>query len=119
MAVVLSAVHPWIPLILVLALIPHEVLERRLSEARVKGTVALAPERRKIDYTQGLLFDPVAAKEVKLFGLAPYLFDLYKSLFDAAFRRQSAIHRRQTHVPGLIRRTFATLTACVCRPCLP
>lgn len=85
-----------IPLILVLSLIPHEVLERRLSEARFKGTVALAPERRKIDYTQGLLFDPAAAKEVKLFGLAPYLFDLYKSLFDAAFRRQSAINRRQT-----------------------
>lgn len=55
LAVVLSGVHPLVPLILVLSPIPHAVMERRLSEVRFRGTVGLAPERRKIAYTQGLL----------------------------------------------------------------
>ena len=97
LAVVLSAVHHGYPSSW--SWPPHPLrcwaaaLEARVQRARSPWL----PNAGK-STTQGLLFDPVAAKEVKLFGLAPYLFDLYKSLFDAAFRRQSAIHRRQPPV---------------------
>ncbi|HZU30315.1 MAG TPA: ABC transporter ATP-binding protein, partial [Candidatus Angelobacter sp.] len=71
---------PWLLLLLLLAVIPGFLSETHFSALEYSLFYRMTPERRQLDYLRSLSAGDKTAKEVQIFGLAPWLLDRYRKL---------------------------------------
>ncbi len=78
-ALVLFGFSWWAPLLLLAAWGSTHWLLRESGVWRDRNTDAVKTARRHTDYAYSLATEPAAAKEVRLFGLSPWLLDRFTS----------------------------------------
>lgn len=91
----LLAFSPILFALLVLAVLPSFLGETHFAALGYSLLYQWTPERRKLDYYRFVAASEKTAKEVKLFGLAPYLISQYRTLADRFYlaNRRLAIRR--------------------------
>jgi ATP-binding cassette subfamily B protein len=91
----LVAFSPWLIALLLVAVIPSFVGELHFNAKSYSLLRGWTPQRRELDYYRYLGASDETAKEVKLFGLSPFLIQRYDSLATRYFRenRKLAIER--------------------------
>ncbi len=91
----LLAFSPVLFALLVIAVLPSFLGETHFAALGYSLLYQWTPERRKLDYYRLIAASEKTAKEVKLFGLSPYLISQYRTLADGfyAANRRLAIRR--------------------------
>ena len=91
----LLAFSPLLFALLVLTVLPSFLGETHFAALGYSLLYQWTPERRKLDYYRYVAASEKTAKEVKLFGLAPYLIGQYRTLADRFYlaNRRLAIRR--------------------------
>ncbi len=91
----LLAFSPVLFALLVLAVLPSFLGETHFAALGYSLLYQWTPERRKLDYYRMIAASSATAKEVKLFGLSPYLISQYRTLADRFYlaNRGLAIRR--------------------------
>jgi ATP-binding cassette subfamily B protein len=86
---------PWLIALLILALVPAFLGEAHFNSQSYSLDWMRTPERREIDYVRQTGASVETAKEVKIFGLNPFLIERYRQLADALYQdnRRLAIRR--------------------------
>ncbi len=82
--------NPWLIILLLAALVPAFLGEAHFNAQTYSLDFRRTPERRELDYVRQTAASVETAKEVKIFGLNPFLTDRYRTLsvsFFAANRR--------------------------------
>ncbi len=80
MSAALLAFNPWLMLLLVVAIMPGFVGETRFATLQYALAFRWTQQRRELDYLRYMGASAETAKEVQLFGLAPWLVDRYRRL---------------------------------------
>jgi ATP-binding cassette subfamily B protein len=98
----LVAQSPWLLLLLAIAVIPGFLGETHFASLNYAITNQWTQQRRELDYLRYVAASNETAKEVQLFGLAPWLIERFKVLSDLFIQlsRRLAI-RRATVTLGL------------------
>jgi ATP-binding cassette, subfamily B, bacterial len=91
----LIAFNPWLILILVIAVIPSFLGEVHFNQHSYSLTRSWTPERRELDYLRYIGASDQTAKEVKVFNLADFIADRFKSVSDKYYlaNRNLAVRR--------------------------
>jgi ATP-binding cassette, subfamily B, bacterial len=86
---------PWLLLLLVVAVLPSFLGETRFAAISYALMFRRTPARRQLDYVRYVGASDETAKEVQLFGLAPWLIGRYRALSDRFYaeNRELAIKR--------------------------
>ena len=86
---------PWLLLLLAAAVVPSFLGETHFAALTYSLLWRRTPERRQLDYIRYVGASDTTAKEVQLFGLAPWLIARYRALSERFFaeNRQLAIKR--------------------------
>ncbi len=86
---------PWLLLLLAAATVPVFFGETRFAMLNYSMLYRYTPERRELDYLRWLGASNESAKEVKIFGLGPYLVQRSRKLFERFYadNKHLAIHR--------------------------
>ncbi|MEJ7608499.1 MAG: hypothetical protein WKF37_20070 [Bryobacteraceae bacterium] len=89
---------PWFLLLLLVAVIPAFLGETHFAMLSYSLLYRSTPERRHLDYLRMLGASNASAKEVKIFGLGPYLTERARQLFERFYREnhQLALKRAAT-----------------------
>ncbi len=77
--------------LLLLAIIPGFVAETRYAGRAYSLYVRRTPQRRQLDYLRYVAASERTAKEVQLFGLAPWLVDRFRTLATRVYRREPCV----------------------------
>ncbi len=80
LSLVLLVYSPWLLFLLVLAVVPGFLGEAHYASMEYSLLYRWTPERRQLDYLRYLGASDRPAKEVQMFGLAPWLVDRYRAL---------------------------------------
>lgn len=91
----LVVMAPWLILLLVVALVPGFLGEAHFNSLSYSLMYAWTPERRQLDYLRYIGASDETAKEVKIFGLANFLADRYKSLADGLYEANKKLATRR------------------------
>ncbi len=91
----LLAFNPWLILLLLIAIIPAFLGESYFNSQNYALTRSQTPERRELDYVRYLGASDETAKEVKIFGLADFIINRFKTLSDKFYsdNRKLAVKR--------------------------
>jgi len=87
----LIAFNPWLILLLLVAIIPSFLGESYFNSQNYALTRSQTPERRELDYVRYLGASDETAKEVKIFGLADFIINRFKSLSDKFYADNSKL----------------------------
>lgn len=101
-AVGLTLYNPWLVVLLALALIPSLFGEMHFNARTYALNHRRAPDRRERDYLRMIAATSETAKEVKIFGLSPWLRDRYLTLARRFYVENRAIQRRQLSVMAVL-----------------
>lgn len=82
LAAALMLYVPWLLVLLAVAVIPAFLGETHFAALGYSLLYQWTPERRMLDYLRFTAASDTSAKEVKLFGLSPYLIGRYARLAD-------------------------------------
>lgn len=82
----LIAFKPILILILVVAILPSFLGETKFSADSYSLTRSWTPQRRELDYLRYIGASDQTAKEVKVFGLAGFISERFKSLADEYYK---------------------------------
>ncbi len=82
---------PWLIGLLILALIPAFLGEAQFNAQSYTLDFNRTPERRELDYVRQTAASAETAKEVKIFGLNPFLTDRYRVLSESYYRASRRI----------------------------
>jgi ATP-binding cassette, subfamily B, bacterial len=72
--------NPWLLLLLAVAVVPSFLGETHFAALEYSLLFRYTPERRRLDYLRYIGASDETAKEVQLFGLAPWLIDRYRRI---------------------------------------
>jgi ATP-binding cassette subfamily B protein len=86
---------PWLLVLLVLAVVPTFVGESHFAFLSYSLNIEQTPARRRLDYLRLLGSGKDAAKELKLFGLAPFITGEYAGLADQLYEQDLRLARRR------------------------
>ena len=86
---------PWLLALLVLAVVPAFVGESHFAFLGYSLNIEQTPARRRLDYLRLLGSSKEAAKELKLFGLAPFVTGEYAGLADQLYHQNVRLARRR------------------------
>ena len=81
LALVLFALHPLVPFLLILATLPQMKRQWEYSERTMSHLYIQTPEARRLEYSREVLLTPDAAKDVHLYGMGPFFRRRYDSIF--------------------------------------
>jgi len=101
-AVGLLVYAPWLILLLLVALIPSFLGEAHFNAQSYWLNYHRAPERRELDYVRQTAASVDTAKEVKIFGLNPFLIDRYRALAESFFAANKRIAIQRAGWGGLL-----------------
>ncbi|MCC2690588.1 MAG: transporter ATP-binding protein [Rhizobiaceae bacterium] len=73
---------PWLILLLLVSLIPSVVNEAKFNTRSYLISRFRSPERRQLEYLRYIGASAETAKEIKLFGLGPFLVERFRQLAD-------------------------------------
>lgn len=79
---VIAYLSPLLAILLVLSTGPFAFVLNRYNEMEWEYAKEYAMLRRKMSYTRSLILGRRSAKEIRLFGLGNFLYDMYKSTFE-------------------------------------
>ena len=81
---------PWLMVLLGVALVPSFLGEAHFNALSYALSYVRTPQRRELDYVRQVAASADTAKEVKIFGLSPFLVDRYRTIsrdtYDASRR---------------------------------
>jgi ATP-binding cassette subfamily B protein len=92
----LIAFNPWLILLLLIAIIPAFLGESYFNSQNYALTRSQTPERRELDYVRFLGASDETAKEVKIFGLADFVINRFKTLSDKFYSDNSKLAVRRS-----------------------
>lgn len=92
----LLAFNPWLILLLLVAIIPSFLGESYFNSQNYALTRSQTPERRELDYVRYLGASDETAKEVKIFGLADFIINRFKTLSDKFYTANSKLAVRRS-----------------------
>ncbi|MEO5694659.1 MAG: ABC transporter ATP-binding protein [Usitatibacter sp.] len=93
---------PWLIVLLAIALVPAFLGEARFNAQAYWLNYARAPERRELDYVRQTAASVETAKEIKIFGLNPFLIQRYRALANSFFEANRKIAVRRAGWGGLL-----------------
>jgi ATP-binding cassette subfamily B protein len=98
LSVALAAQAPWLLVLLVAAVLPSFLGETHFAALSYSLLFRWTPERRQLDYVRWVGASDRTAKEVQLFGLAPWLIDRYRTLSERFYSENRALAIRKAFV---------------------
>src|SRR3954462_3460952 len=98
----LIAYNPWLLLLLALAVIPSFLGETHFAALGYSLLFRWTPERRQVDYLRYVGASDKTAKEVQMFGLAPWLTERYRDLSQRFYEENRNLSIRRGVVSGLL-----------------
>ena len=93
LALVLFALHPLIPFLLILATLPQMKRQWEYSERTMSHLYIQTPEARRLEYCREVLLTPDAAKDVHLYGMGPFFRRRYDSIFASTTESLNRMRR--------------------------
>jgi len=99
MALLLSGLivfNPLLILLLLIAIIPSFLGESYFNSQNYALTRSQTPERRELDYVRYLGASDETAKEIKIFNLAGFVIDRFKTLSDKFYTQNSKLAVRRS-----------------------
>jgi ATP-binding cassette subfamily B protein len=98
----LIAYSPWLLLLLALAVIPSFLGETHFASLGYSLLFRWTPERRQLDYLRYVGASNVTAKEVQMFGLAPWITERYATLSQQFYEENRDLSIRRGLVSALL-----------------
>ncbi|MEO8575987.1 MAG: ABC transporter ATP-binding protein [Gemmatimonadales bacterium] len=105
---VLIAYSPWMLVLLVLAVLPSFLGETHFASLGYSLLFRWTPERRQLDYLRVVGASNITAKEVQMFGLAPWLTERYRVLSNRFYEENKTLSLRRGAVSASLS-IFGTL----------
>ena len=99
---VLIAYSPWMVLLLFAAVLPSFLGETHFASLGYSLLFRWTPERRQLDYLRTVGASDVTAKEVQMFGLAPWLIERYRGLADRFYAENKKLSIRRGGVSAAL-----------------
>ena len=93
LALVLFALHPLIPFLLILATLPQMKRQWEYSERTISHLYIQTPEARRLEYCREVLLTPDAAKDVHLYEMGPFFRRRYDSIFASTTESLNRMRR--------------------------
>ncbi|MEZ5400473.1 MAG: ABC transporter ATP-binding protein [Bryobacteraceae bacterium] len=93
---------PWLFGLLALAVVPVFLGETHFAGLAYSLLYRWTPERRELDYVRMLGASQQSAKEVKLFGLGPYLTERYRALAERFYAENRRLAMRRAVTGGAL-----------------
>jgi ATP-binding cassette, subfamily B, bacterial len=94
--------YPWLLLLLALAVVPSFLGEAHYASLEYSLLFRWTPERRQLDYLRYLGASDRPAKEVQMFGLAPWLVERYRVLSEKFYEENKRLSIRKSIVATLL-----------------
>jgi len=98
----LIAYNPWLLLLLAVAVIPSFLGETHFASLGYSLLFRWTPERRQLDYLRYVGASDKTAKEVQMFGLAPWLTERYRDLSQRFYEENRDLSIRRGVVSALL-----------------
>ena len=98
----LIAYNPWLLLLLAVAVIPSFLGETHFASLGYSLLFRWTPERRQLDYLRYVGASDKTAKEVQMFGLAPWLTERYRDLSQKFYEENRDLSIRRGVVSALL-----------------
>lgn len=98
----LIAYNPWLLLLLAIAVIPSFLGETHFASLGYSLLFRWTPERRQLDYLRYVGASDKTAKEVQMFGLAPWLTERYRDLSQRFYEENRDLSIRRGIVSALL-----------------
>jgi ATP-binding cassette subfamily B protein len=98
----LIAYNPWLLLLLAVAVIPSFLGETHFASLGYSLLFRWTPERRQLDYLRYVGASDKTAKEVQMFGLAPWLTERYRDLSWKFYEENRNLSIRRGVVSALL-----------------
>jgi ATP-binding cassette subfamily B protein len=98
----LLAYNPWLLVLLALAVIPGFLGETHFAALGYSLLFRWTPERRQLDYLRFVGASDKTAKEVQMFGLAPWLTERYRSLSQRFYDENRSLSIRRSAVSSAL-----------------
>ena len=102
LASVLLVQLPWLLLLLTVAVLPAFLGEAHFASLGYSLLFQWTPQRRLLDYLRYMGASDESAKEVKLFGLSPFLVGRYSELSDRFYAENKKLAVRRNIVSTLL-----------------
>jgi len=102
LAAALVAYNPWLLLLLAAAVFPSFVGETHFAALSYSLLFRRTPERRELDYLRYVGASDETAKEVQMFGLAPWLTQRYHDLARRYFEENKRLSMRRGAVSAAL-----------------
>jgi ATP-binding cassette, subfamily B, bacterial len=98
----LIAYNPWLLLLLAAAVVPSFLGETHFASLGYSLLFRWTPERRQLDYLRYVGASDKTAKEVQMFGLAPWLIEKYRDLSQRFYEENRNLSIRRGVVSALL-----------------
>jgi ATP-binding cassette, subfamily B, bacterial len=98
----LLAFSVWLFFLLVLATLPSFLGEAHFASLQYSLLFRRTPERRQLDYLRYVGASAETAKEVQIFGLAPWLIDRYRVLSDLFYDENKILSYKRAGVGAVL-----------------
>ena len=98
----LIAYNPWLLLLLAFAVLPSFLGETHFASLGYSLLFRWTPERRQLDYLRFVGASDKTAKEVQMFGLAPWLIERYRVLSQRFYDENRSLSIRRGVVSTLL-----------------
>ena len=102
LTIALAAQLPWLLVLLVVAVLPSFIGETHFAAQSYSLLFRWTPQRRQLDYVRFIGASDRTAKEVQLFGLAPWLISRYRALSDRFYDENRALAIRKAFVSSAL-----------------
>ncbi len=102
LAAALLVYSPWLLVLLILAVLPSFLSETHFASLEYSLLYRWTPERRQLDYLRFLGASDRTAKEVQMFGLAPWLVSRYRVLANRFYDENKRLSIRKGIVGTLL-----------------
>ncbi len=106
----LVTLNPALALLAVVAPLPAFITDAKYGKRGYVISVLTSPMRRRMQYLNDLVATDTYAKEVKLFGLAPFLIRRFRLLADTFYARQRRLITRR-YLAGMALASISTLAS--------
>ena len=102
LALALLVYSPWLLLLLAVAVVPGFLGETHYAGLEYSLMYRYTPERRRLDYLRYIGASDETAKEVQLFGLAPWLIERFRNIAGRFYEENRRLSLRKGLVSTLL-----------------
>src|ERR1051325_5122208 len=89
---------PWLLLLLAVAVVPSFLGETHFASLEYSLLFRWTPERRQLEYLRYIGASDVTAKEVQMFGLAPWLIERFRALSEKFYEENKRLSVRKAFI---------------------